>query len=104
MDWTLIPLWITSVAAAGGVIAALVRNGRSQRKSDIEMKVEIKKDIEAVRNEVGAIQKQLGDPYDGLGAIRREVGGVKEQCARVSSGFEHRISGVENTIRRKSDE
>jgi len=94
MDWSFIPLWITSVSAAGGVIYSLARNGKNQRKQDIEIKVELQRDIEE-------IQKRLNDPHDGLGAIRREVGSMKENCARATSEFNQRIAGLESTDKKE---
>ena len=88
MDGAIIALWITTTATATGVIYSIVKNGRSRAKQDAELKVELKKDIEAIK-------KVLDDPNDGLSAIRREISAQREHCAGVTAGFEQRISGLE---------
>jgi len=89
MDGAIIALWITTTATATGVVYSIVKNGRSRTKQDIELKVELKKDIESIK-------KVLDDPNDGLSAIRREISSQREHCAGVTSGFEQRISRLEN--------
>lgn len=92
MDVPSIGLWITSSAAAIGVIYTIAKNGRSRVKSDVELKTELKKDIEA-------IQKCLDDPQDGLGAIRREINIQRTHCASVTAGFAERLQGLEREER-----
>lgn len=95
MDTAIIALWITTSATAIGVIYTVVKNSKNRTKQDTELKVELKKDIEAIK-------KVLDDPNDGLGAIRREVSAQREHCAGVTSGFEQRLAGLEGTRRDKS--
>lgn len=88
MDGAIIALWVTTTATATGVVYSIVKNGRSRAKQDAELKVELKKDIEAIK-------KVLDDPNDGLSAIRREISAQREHCAGVTARFDQRISGLE---------
>ena len=88
MDGAVVAVWITSSVAVIGVIYTIVKNGRSRSKADTELKTELKM-------EIALIKKTLDDPNDGLGAIRREVSAQREHCAGVTSGFEHRLKGLE---------
>jgi peptidoglycan hydrolase CwlO-like protein len=103
MDASTIALWATCIASAAGVIYSITKNGRSRTKQDIETKIELKKDIESIKKDIAEVQKKLDDPGEGLGTIRREVSSMKENCARVSSGFNQRIIGIENFNRYKRE-
>ncbi len=92
MDGAIVALWATTSATAVGVIYSIVKNGRSRNRKDTELKVELKKDIESLK-------EKLDDKDDGLGAIRREVSGIKEHCAGVTSEFGQRITSLEKPRR-----
>ena len=76
----LIPVWITSSCTAIGVIYAIVRNGSRGRKQDEQLKTELKLEIKVIK-------KQLDDPENGLGAIKKSADGMRLHCAEVSTAI-----------------
>jgi len=81
MDIGLIPVWITTTFTAGGVIYAIARNGSRGKKQDEQLKAELKLEIKVIK-------KQLDDPENGLGAIKKSADGMRLHCAEVSTRIE----------------
>jgi len=94
----LIPLWISSVFCAIGVVYAIVRNGSRQKKQDEQLKAELK-------TEIGAIKKQLDDPVNGLSAIKESSEAMKLHCAEVSTAISAQVktNTDEITLLRKKE-
>ena len=77
----LVPLWISSTFCAIGVVYAIIRNGSRAKKQDEQLKAELK-------SEIKVIKKQLDDPENGLGAIKKSADGMRLHCAEVSTRIE----------------
>ena len=80
MDVGLVPLWITSVFSAMGVMYAIIRNGSRSRKQDEQLKSELVLGVKS-------INKQLEDPENGLSAIKKSVDDQRLHCAKVSTAI-----------------
>lgn len=85
MDVALIPVWITSVAAAGSAVYAIVRNGRRSRRQEEALKSELK-------DELHQIEAKLGHPDTGLDAIGRAINGMALNCAKTTSSFKTEVN------------
>lgn len=96
-DSSLVPVWITSVAAAGSAVYAIVRNGRRSKKQDAELKAELKA-------ELSAITRKLEHPDTGLDAIQRSVSAMGLNCARTTAEFAGQIARNKEDIGRLREE
>jgi sensor domain CHASE-containing protein len=74
----ILPVWITSGFSVIGVIYAIVRNGRRQKKQDEQLRMELTSEIKSVK-------AQLEDPVNGLSSIKTSVDNQKIHCAEVST-------------------
>lgn len=79
-----IPIWITSIFSACGVIYAIVRNGSRGKKQDAQLKTELKM-------ELGAIKKLLDDPSTGLGSIKKCVDDQRLYCVETSTRIDGQV-------------
>ena len=77
----LVPLWISSTFCAIGVVYAIIRNGSRGKKQDDQLKLELKMEIKATKD-------QLDDGENGLSAIKKSTDGMKLHCAEVSTRIE----------------
>jgi len=84
MESGLIPLWVTSIGTAAGVIYAIVRNGSRGKKQDDQLKTELKM-------EINTIKSKLDDPENGLGSIKKSVDDQKLHCVAVSTDLAARV-------------
>jgi len=76
----IMPVWATSIAAVVGVIYAIVRNGTRSKKQDTELKMELKNDINGIR-------QKLDNPNTGLEAIKKSADDMKVHCAKTSTAL-----------------
>ena len=96
---SLVPLWVTSIASAIGVMYAIIRNGNRSRKQDDQLKTELKM-------EVSSIKIQLEDPENGLSAIKKSTDEMKLHCAQTSTAISAQVKTNTDEIgilRKKSD-
>ncbi len=83
--------WVATACVAGGLVYTWRHNNNEQNQSDIKLKIELKA-------EIATVTKRLDDPLEGLGAIKREINGVKQNCAAVTSGCSERFKHVEEDV------
>ncbi len=83
--------WVATVCVAGGLVYTWKRNGDNQKASDTKLKTELTFEIKGVKD-------KLDDPIEGLGAIKRDIGSIKEHCAAVTSGCSERFKHAEEDI------
>jgi len=85
MDVQLLPIWVTSIFSAIGVIYAIVRNGRRGKQQDEQLKTEIKM-------EIASIKAKLDDSDTGLGSIKKCLDNQRLNCAQISTKIESQVS------------
>ena len=84
VDVGIIPLWLTSIATAAGVVYALVRNGSRSKKQNETIMSELV-------NHISTINKKLDDPDHGLNAIKRSADQMRLHCAETSTRIAGRV-------------
>ena len=77
MSIELLPIWITSLSAAVGVIYSITKNGRASKHQDIKLKNDILNDMKTIKD-------RLDDPDIGLKAIMKESTDMKIHCVKTS--------------------
>lgn len=90
MDGAVVAQWCATGVIAVALIVSWVRNGKNQSEEWGSLQTEVKN-----------IQKQLDDPNQGLGAIKKSVDEQKTHCASITSEFEQRIAATERRGRKK---
>lgn len=83
--------WVATACVAGGLAYTWRRNSNERNQIDIKLKTEL-------TGELKAIKSKLEDPLEGLGAIKREINGMKQNCAAVTSGCAERFKHVEEDV------
>ncbi len=84
--------WIGLGLVALGLAYTWISNGRNLKERDTRINSSLKGDIKE-------IVKRLDDPIEGLGAIRKGIGHVREEMAATTAEFSGRISRVEEDIK-----
>lgn len=80
--------WVATILIAAGLGYTIHNNGRGREQKDIQLKSELKSEIEHVKN-------KLDDPNDGLRAIKKSVDEQKLYCAKTSSALIERVKSLE---------
>ncbi len=87
-----VPQWVGIALVAMGLVYTWISNGRKQKETDTRLSTSLK-------GEIKEIVKRLDDPLEGLGAIRKAIGHIKEDTASDKATFSGRISRVEEDIK-----
>ena len=85
---------LIAIAAIGGSLYSIWRNGHSRRDSLIEFKTEIKKEIESVKS-------TLEDENHGLSALGGKMGDFQVHCATVSTSLKERVIALEDEANKR---
>lgn len=91
MEVGLVGVWLTSVASITGVVYAIVRNGHRRKEQDIQLKADLKAEIQNTL-------KRLDDPETGLSAIKKSTDSMRLHCAEVSTRVEAQVKTNQEEI------
>jgi len=80
--------WIATIVVASALAYNMRQNGRNRDAKDIQLKSELKSELNNVKN-------KLDDPENGLGAIKKSLDDWKIYCARTSSTLTQKIKSLE---------
>jgi len=90
--------WVATLFVAGGLVYTILHNNSRQNEKDATLKADIKNSIQALKNDVVDLKNTLNDPTRGLSAISDELSHMRENCAKITSGFAERIKRSEEDI------
>ena len=79
--------WVTIIVLALGLILSYLKNAQAQNEKHIELTTIVR-----------GIKDDLDSEINGLNAINSKIGGMKENCARVSSALTQRVIGHDREI------
>lgn len=82
-----------------GLIITWVRNGREQKRRDIEQaKISASRDTE-IKSQIDHINGELSSPEHGLSVLAKGQGDFRTHCAMISTALAGRVTNAEKDIK-----
>ncbi len=92
--------WAATGIVALGLVFTILRNGRSQKVRDEKIATEQGARGALIQEKLKTIDEAIKSPETGLAALKEDMNSIKNNCAKVTSGFTERIKSLEKSKRR----